>query len=182
MDCFLPIELNEKCNALGGVDLVYAIPNKFITDVAIDANGHLTGITLDAGAVVTKFASFEDDDSSYFNQTQGEPGDPVVAEGYLKWNTLTKEKIEAANEAAGCCQGSTWIWFLNDGSVHAQGLDYNKELNKWGFAKKRALVGTNAMSNTSADKSHLDYTIKSTSTRMIACDETVIDEAYMDAL
>lgn len=180
MACFKRIEKNEDCNLMGGVYLGYSIPNQFILTVAIDANGHFTGMEFDGTPEITKFDTFEDDDSARFDQQQSEPGAPITQEAYLKWNKLTKEKIEAANEASGCCKGSTWIWFMNDGSVQVQGLDYNKGLSKWSFAKKKAQVSTNAMSNTSADKSHLDYTITSVATRKIAADETIITEEVVD--
>ncbi len=182
MACIIAVDKNADCNVTGGVYQAYLITNKSITDVSFDASGHLTGFTLGASAEIVKFNTFEDDNSAYYNQTKVDGKNEWTQEGYMKFNKITAAKVEAANAAAGCCEGYTIVWFLNDGSVLVQGLDFFKTTSKWKFTKERALINPNVLSNTGADKSYMDYKVASVSQSLIPVDATKVTEEYMDAL
>lgn len=143
---------------------------------------HLTGFTLGASAEIVKFNSFEDDNSAYYNQAPVDGKTEWNQEGYLKWNKITAAKVEAANAAAGCCDGFVLVWFMNDGSVLVQGLDFFKATTKWKFTKEKALIKPGVMGNTGDGKSHMDYKITSVAQTLVPVDATIITEDYMDAL
>lgn len=170
-------------DVVGGLFQSYGCLYSDLDSLTFNADGQLTAILMKATKVFARY-KFTSDNTAFYNQTgnRADTGAFTANQAaFFKFSGLTKERASIANKAKGS-KKVFFIHFLNDGSGHTQGVDYNATKDEYRSSKEAAKVNPNVDSKTGDISSALEFNIVGVSKGFHPIDDTVIDIAYMDAL
>ncbi len=169
--------------AIGGVDKMYTCRWADIASLTVTA-GVVTGITMTSTGLWKKWSPTKDS-TAYFKSTGGRATKNAYVseqEGYLKYQSTTKEAIKAANSVIPCCDG-VMIWFLENGSTLLQGVEYNSAGTGIVQSKEAATFNPSMDSGVGDDPSKVDFLIQSKcKSLVVVANEATITPTYIEAL